>query len=541
MTALTGAKSDLWASALSTLTEEDRQRVALDGKDKLDILTDMQLLTEEAKSKSFEKRWRIRRPGARGETIVLRDLFAKIAHLLNRFKEIGDIAVQYDPVHAALPWAAMRFLLQIPVNDIDNFHFVLEGAEVIGRSISRSAIFQQIYLRRTPTQASSALEAALIRLYSAIMLYMAAAKRYFEQKTATRVAKAVGKPHGEFEELLQKIVVEESHVDRQANLVAMEQSNEISDAFRTSSFDQHEKHTKLLELLAAMDGPICRMGTQLDRVEDFLSKVERIEILRWLSSQPYLEHHQQLSRPALPGTGQWLLQDLTYHKWQTESVSSLLWLHGPPGSGKSTLISIVVDDAIARFQAGLSPPPAYFYCSRSSAEPERSDPAAILASIVRQLSCIQPGFSPLPPSVIQLYEKKGQGFNSTGPQPEDSLNLILEMIENYEITTIIIDALDECDTTQRQFLLDAVDDILHKSAGLVKVLVSSRNDQDIVCTLQDYPSLDISDRNTADIETFVQLETQRLVQKRQLLRHSLAKEEMTCFVIDQVSQGADGM
>jgi hypothetical protein len=41
---------------------------------------------------------------------------SKIEKLLNwmdRFKEIGDIVVQFDPVHAALPWAAFRLLLKV--------------------------------------------------------------------------------------------------------------------------------------------------------------------------------------------------------------------------------------------------------------------------------------------------------------------------------------------------------------------------------------------------------------------------------------------
>lgn len=32
---------------------------------------------------------------------------------VNKFKEVVDVAIQYDPVHAALPWAAVRFLLQV--------------------------------------------------------------------------------------------------------------------------------------------------------------------------------------------------------------------------------------------------------------------------------------------------------------------------------------------------------------------------------------------------------------------------------------------
>jgi hypothetical protein len=41
---------------------------------------------------------------------------------------------------------------------------------------------------------------------------------------------------------------------------------------------------------------------------------------------------------VLPGTGQWLLSDIAFETWKNESVSSLLWLHGMIGSGKSKLV-----------------------------------------------------------------------------------------------------------------------------------------------------------------------------------------------------------
>ncbi len=105
--------SDLWASALATLNVEDRQRIAFEGQDKLDVLTDLQTQSNAAKDKALENRWRFRRPGRGGkdETVVLRDLFSKIVVWVDRFKQVGDIAVQYDPAHAALPWAGVRFLL----------------------------------------------------------------------------------------------------------------------------------------------------------------------------------------------------------------------------------------------------------------------------------------------------------------------------------------------------------------------------------------------------------------------------------------------
>ena len=45
--------------------------------------------------------------------IIVHDQLEKIIAWVNKFKEIGDLAVQYDPVHAALPRAGVRFFLQV--------------------------------------------------------------------------------------------------------------------------------------------------------------------------------------------------------------------------------------------------------------------------------------------------------------------------------------------------------------------------------------------------------------------------------------------
>jgi hypothetical protein len=71
----------------------------------------------------------------------------------------------------------------------------------------------------------------------------------------------------------------------------------------------------------------------------YLSPVsKRTEILRWISPEPYIEHHEQTKEDVLLGTGKWLLSDPIFKKWKEESVSSILWLHGIPGSGKSKLV-----------------------------------------------------------------------------------------------------------------------------------------------------------------------------------------------------------
>ena len=536
------SSNNLWASALETLAHSDRQQLTLyDGQDRLAILSDLQVLTESAKGQCIKKRWRFKKPGRNGETIVLRDIFQKMVVWIDMFKQIGDTVVQYDPGHAALPWAGLRFILQVAIGDIVRFDFVVKGMESIARMIGRYAIFEDVYLRRT-SKATTELENALIQLYSTILLYQSKAKSFFDQSSPKRILGSVFVTEDEFESLARRMESEQSNVDHCAAILDAENQNDISNSLEALSISQYEKHRGLMDLLRTIDGPILRMSSQLNGIEDRLDRSKRFDILRWISAQPYLEHHDQISKKALAGTGKWLLEDPLYEKWHKESTSSLLWLHGKVGAGKSTLVSIVIEDAKRRFDAGQSPPPVFFYCSRNAAEPQRSDPAAILSSIVRQLSCTEPGLPLLSP-IIEIYERKGQGFNSQGLQIEESRDLITRLIEYYPMTTVIIDALDECDPEKRDLLLDTIESLLQDSSlGLLKVFLSSRDDQDISCTLRDYPNLDlVSSRNSADIEAFVKEETDRLVRKQRLLRNSRAKESLKVLIIEEVARAAHGM
>ena len=399
------SSKDLWASALDTLTESDRQQLRFhDGQDELSVLTDLQELTEKAKDQCVKKRWRIQKPGRNGETLVLRDILAKMVHWIDTFKQIGDIVVQYDPGHAALPWAGVRFILQIAVGDIVKFGFVVEGAESIARMIGRYAVFEQIYLRSS-SKASTELENALVQLYSTILMYQSKAKHFFDQSSVKRIIRSAFVTEDEMGRLAKKMDVEQSIVDRCAATLNTENQASIKESLGVLSTTQYENNARLKDLLQSIDGPVLRMSSQLNDVVENLDKSKRQEILRWLSAQPHQEHHEQIRKKALAGTGRWLVEDSTYAEWHKGSTSSLLWLHGKVGAGKSTLVSIVVEDAIRRSEAGRGPPPVYFYCSRDAAEPQRSDAAAIFSSIVRQLSCAEPGLPLLPQSSRHMRRK----------------------------------------------------------------------------------------------------------------------------------------
>ncbi|KAF1946986.1 hypothetical protein EJ02DRAFT_331027, partial [Clathrospora elynae] len=516
---------DLWTDAVAQLSNDDKLNINFGRTDKLNILAELHADAERSKQRSIESRWKYKRKS--GETVIIRDLFEKIVRWVDMFKEVGDVAVQYDPVHAALPWAGVRFLLQMTVNDTKKLALVIEGLARIAEIICRYAVTEALYAYGA-SKAAGELERAIVKLYSSILGYLSKARQYFEQGTAGRIIRSAVLVETQLDSGLEDIHTAEDYVDRCMALVD-----------RNGSVRNNEE---LMRLLTSMDAPLRRMDDNLKNMQDNLQASRRNEIAQWLSPEKYKEHHNQATKDVLPGTGQWLLSDPVFRKWKDESASSILWLHGIVGSGKSKLVSIVIEDALKSFKAGNSPQPVFFYCARNSAETARSDPKAILASLARQLSSLEPGKPLLKPAVDLFEKEEAEGFASGRLQIEESCQLIMQLIELYPQTTVIIDAMDECDPTTRLDLLQALEHVLQDSSSLVKVFISSRDDQDIVLSLSNYPNLEIdSQRNSDDIAKFVKVEVERLTQARKLLRHSNSQAEMKTLVIDKVTEGAAGM
>jgi ankyrin repeat domain-containing protein 50 len=103
---------DLWADALQKLSDEDKTVLQSSSASKLDGLEDLCAAAKRKRDECDNRRWKFE---LNGRQIILRDVAEKIIIWINKFQEIGDIAVNFDPVHAALPWAGVRFLLQVRV------------------------------------------------------------------------------------------------------------------------------------------------------------------------------------------------------------------------------------------------------------------------------------------------------------------------------------------------------------------------------------------------------------------------------------------
>jgi hypothetical protein len=144
-----------------------------------------------------------------------------------------------------------------------------------------------------------------------------------------------------------------------------------------------------------------------------------------------------------------------------------------------------------------------------------------------------------------MYQQRKEDADQDGSEPvklsvKDSTELIIALLD-YNPATIVIDALDECQPNRRYELMNALNDIIKKSANLVKVFVSSRDDIDIVLELAEVPNIFINaNDNRKDIEDFVHHEVGCAITNKILL-HGQVSDELKSRIINTLIDRANGM
>lgn len=140
-----------------------------------------------------------------------------------------------------------------------------------------------------------------------------------------------------------------------------------------------------------------------------------------------------------------------FEKWKSSTGTTVLWLHGVPGSGKSVLVSKVIEHLHPSSDATEL---AYFYCVRNPARSELSKAAEIVRRLLRQLSFVQGKTPVMKPTAAAIHIRKTAEVAFRGDlvgEPlefEECIDLFITLTESG-ITYIVIDAVDEMDENER--------------------------------------------------------------------------------------------
>ncbi|KAJ7826554.1 ankyrin repeat-containing domain protein [Mycena olivaceomarginata] len=213
----------------------------------------------------------------------------------------------------------------------------------------------------------------------------------------------------------------------------------------------------------------------------------------WLKAPDARANHNTARSLHDGNTGNWLVRSFEYKSWKSTS-SSLFWINGKPGAGKTVICSTVIEDMLA-LPGGVQ---AYFYFYYGEAD--KQSLRGMLSSIIFQL---EEQLLDAPSPLLALFGNLGLGAHEPSiPELTACLKELIVALSARPIF-IILDALDECSKPDE--LARVLGDLLQWGKGCVHVFVTSRPEDAVVKELRPLTTceLDLSSVIQDDISLYL--------------------------------------
>jgi hypothetical protein len=248
----------------------------------------------------------------------------------------------------------------------------------------------------------------------------------------------------------------------------------------------------LEELKASLDVIMdnnAAIKDQVKTLQDDAATQRKKIMLDWICDTDYYKQHRDYVDRCHPDTGEWFLNDSKYQDWM-RSEESTLFCPGMPGAGKTMMATLVIDRLI-QFKNEPERPVVFIYCNYKL-QSEQSI-KHILSSLLRQIVDIQRQI----PQVVQDFHAK----DST-PSEKSVKQMLMAVSKDLLGLTVVVDALDECETKTREDLWPIVEKLRQQCR--VRLLATSRDLPEITshATLVDKPTLEVR-ASDQDLDKYV--------------------------------------
>ncbi|KAJ3031652.1 UNVERIFIED_CONTAM: hypothetical protein HDU68_001732 [Siphonaria sp. JEL0065] len=223
-----------------------------------------------------------------------------------------------------------------------------------------------------------------------------------------------------------------------------------------------------------------------------LSAEEDAALLSWLNPSFSIvnERRSNLLNQYISGTRMWLVSEID--EWirdEREGGAQLLWIKAKAGVGKSVM-SALIADRLHRENALA----AAFFCKHD--DQRLKTPLLMVTTMAYSLAQWSPAIGRFLLTLMQ--NETAVDFRASASLlfrqlVLDPLNELAENSSSLQPVVLVVDALDECgDVNARANMLAIFATEFHKLPSFVRVLVTSRPEEDIVDALSNLPQRHIS-------------------------------------------------
>ncbi|KXH41389.1 hypothetical protein CNYM01_04046 [Colletotrichum nymphaeae SA-01] len=423
--------------------------------------------------------------------ILWRDYANKVIPVVTA---IGNIAINFAPAPSNVVWSAIKVLLAAHVSEREDLVAIMGCTDIVLCLVRRGRVYEKVYIGnsmspRPPYQED--LMTKLVEVYAECLEFLAFVYEEME--------------HGHLRRFFDALVDPGYGENRLSAVRALEQELEL--ATRPCKATADDEHRRLLE---SLEEPIKRTDKSVMDILKVLDKQERDKAMEYVSVIPVGSHHNEKVEKRTKGTCEWLVSHSKFLEWEDSDCTPVFWLRGDIGTGKSFLSSKVIDhcrihDEI-QFHSGHSLGLAFFYCN--SSDQSRQSIQSILRSYIRQLGEVIGHPESIHETLFNLYQRKQIQSDITLQECETAL---VEMINSYPRTVLILDALDECKKDTRRQIVQLFKRLVEKTNSCLKIFIASRPEHDISDHLRSFQepratiTINTSD-NQGDIEKFVNTE-----------------------------------
>ncbi|CAG2000199.1 unnamed protein product [Fusarium graminearum] len=359
-----------------------------------------------------------------------RTLVEKTVNILNKFVAVGDVAASFDPAHAALPWAAVRFVLVTLTASSELRSQIVFGLAKATSLILQCDTYRRIYMAadpvlRPPAGVLGLLETCIVHTYINSLLFLGF--------SVDRQKSKIPAPF--------KMNKMESYIG------SLEESgDQLSQAA-----DKCEKQCSLQNRMGVEKLLKCAqesrqvMETQTGLLLDIRQRMAFDKLMTAAAEgAAYDSYANQHDARCHPQTRRDILAQI--HKWASDPDSECIyWLQGMAGTGKSTISRTIAHELSRKETLGAS-----FFFKRGEGDRERA--ARFFPTIAAQLVDRLPSLAPHIQDAIEADPFIGE--KAVDKQFENLIRLPLtKLSSNFQplrTMVVVIDALDECDCDRNQ-------------------------------------------------------------------------------------------